>query len=140
MATVSVSPSNSIGMMRYICAIGSVTIASTSLLDRDVGELTTACSANCSASAWASCSSLIRPMSMATLPSNWPGCSLLLIEQQLLLLVGDEPQVDQDLSDASMCHDEESVSQESGSGSVSVRFALQRRSDRYAAFSPPSCG
>ncbi len=32
MATVSVSPSNSMGTMRYICAIGSVTIASTSFL------------------------------------------------------------------------------------------------------------
>ena len=44
------------------------------------------------------------PMSMATLPSSCPGCSLLLFEQHLQLLVGDEPHVDQNLSDAPMCH------------------------------------
>ena len=42
---------------------------------------------------------------MATLPSSWPGCCVLLIDQQLELLVGDEAQVDQDLSDATMCHE-----------------------------------
>jgi hypothetical protein len=31
----------------------------------------------------------------------------LFIHQQLLLLVGDEPHVDEDLSDATVCHDED---------------------------------
>ena len=57
-------------------------------------------------------------MSIGDLAQQLAGVLVLLIEQQLVLLVGDEPQVDEDLSDASMCHDEEFRSQESG---MSVR-------------------
>ncbi len=55
---------------------------------------------NCSASAWASCSSLTRPMSFGDLAEQLPRVLLLLFEQHLELLVGDETQVDQNLSDA----------------------------------------
>jgi hypothetical protein len=34
-----------------------------------------------------------------------PGMLMLFVHKQLLLLVGDEPHVDQDLSDTAMCHE-----------------------------------
>ncbi len=58
----------------------------------------------CSASAWANCSSVIRPMPIGDLPEQFAGPLLLLFEQRLQLVVGDEAQVDQDLTDASNCH------------------------------------
>ena len=49
---------------------------------------------------------------------------VLFIHQQLLLLVGDEPHVDQDLSDAAMCHVEESGCQESESSAIQRTLAV----------------
>ena len=57
---------------------------------------------------------------------------VLLIHQQLLLLVGDEAHVHQDLSDASMCHVEEF--------GVRSRESGDRITLSYAAFSPSAFG
>ena len=46
----------------------------------------------------------MRPMSLGDLAQQLARVLLLLFEQQLQLLIGDEPQIDQDLSDAAMCH------------------------------------
>ena len=47
---------------------------------------------------------------MATWPSSCAGALLLLFEEQLELLVGDEAEVDEDLSDAALGHGVEAVS------------------------------
>ena len=65
----------------------------------------TTCMPICSARAWASCSSVIRPMLIGDLAQQFAGPLLLLFEQHLQLIVGDETQVDQDLSDATNRHE-----------------------------------
>ena len=64
----------------------------------------------CSARAWANCSSVTKPMLSAMWPSNSSGPLLLLFEQHFELLVGDESEIDEDLSDASNCHESRSES------------------------------
>ena len=103
MATVSVSPSNSIGTTRYIWAIGAVTIASTSFGDVDVGERD-----GMQRQLLGQRLGQLIVVDQAHVDGDFAQqlarVLMLLIHQQLLLLIGDEPHVNQDLSDASMSH------------------------------------
>ena len=60
----------------------------------------TTCMPICSARAWANCSSVTSPMLDGDLPEHLAGPLLLLLQQHFQPLVGEEPQVHQDLTDA----------------------------------------
>lgn len=59
----------------------------------------TTCMLNCSARAWVSFSSVIRPILRATWPSSSPRPLTLLVQEHSKLPLGNEPQVDHDLTD-----------------------------------------
>ena len=64
---------------------------------------------HCSASAWASCSSLIRPWLSAILPSNWPGCCCCSSSSASSWSSVMKPEVDEDLTDAANRHERDLV-------------------------------
>ena len=59
---------------------------------------------HCSASASVTCASVTSPMRIATCPMISPGTLLLLFEHVPELVLGEIPEVDQDLSQTSLCH------------------------------------
>ena len=84
----------------------------------------TTCMPICSASAWASCSSVTSPMRDGDLAEQLAGPLLLLFEQRLQLVLGEEAEVDQDLTDAPNCHDRISCSCLLARGRCSLRRFL----------------
>ena len=103
MATVSVSPSNSVGTMRYICAIGSVTIVEHLGVDVQVGERDDA-EVQLFGERLGELIVVDQAHVHGDLAEHLAGTLLLLFDEQFELLVGDIAEVDQDLSDAALGH------------------------------------